>query len=283
MITSPTKKFIKNPIFISYTSLNDFLKCKRSYYLKNIYRDPKSGLRVQIASPYLSLGSTVHDTARWFLDMKGQASLEQLEDKFRNFWLKYRGKRGGFESDEVEGDFGRRGLKMLSNFFKNWKILGSEMPPLNFPKYPLFEDVVLMGNMDFVGEQEDGSLHVLDFKTGLNDEKDPLQLYIYAILAEANLQKPVSKIGFWYLDRDSEPKEAVLDPLDKTLDFLKEKAIELKKAIKEGHWVCKNNTLPEGGLCRECQAYQDILDGKGEFVFTDYKFKKDIYYLPRST
>ena len=285
MIQKPKQEYIKNPIFISYTSLSDFLKCPRAYYLKNIYRDPKTGFRVQVASPHLSLGSTVHDAAKWYLEMGGQVTYPQLEAKFRNLWLKYSGKRGGFSSKEEEAGFGKRGLKMLENFFKNAKRLERVTHRIDFPKLHLFEDVVLMGNFDFVGEKEDGSLHVLDFKTGANDEKDPLQLYIYAILAEANFGKPVSSASFWYLDREDKPREIVLDPLEPKLEWLKEKAKELKKALDEGMWMCvkegPSTRSARSGQCRDCTDYQAILDEKGEFQFTDYRYKKDVYYLHR--
>jgi len=277
VIQKPKFEYIKNPIFVSYTSLKDFLNCPRAYYLKNIYKDPKTGFRLQIASPYLSLGSTVHDSVKWFLDMKGQATSDQLIQKFRNFWLKYTGKRGGFASREEEGNFGSRGLKMLENFYKNWQVLGKGAPAITFPKYPLLDNMVLMGNFDFVGEKTDGSLQIVDFKTGANDEKDPIQLYIYAILAEANLEKEVSAASFWYLDRDDAPKDIVLDPLEPKLEWLKEKSKELKQAIEGGMWVC----IKGDQVCRDCKDYQAIIDGKGEFQFTDYRYKKDIYYLER--
>ncbi len=239
--------------------------------------EPHEPFKIQIASPYLSLGSTVHDSIKWFLDMHGQVTKEQLIGKFRNFWLKYRGKKGGFESREQEGDFGKRGLKMLDNFFANAQILEKTTHQVNFPKLNLFEDVILMGNFDFVGEKEDGSLHVVDFKTGANDEKDPMQLYIYAILAEANLEKSVSSASFWYLDRDDKPKEIVLDPLEGKLEWLKEKGQQLKKAIDEGTWVCVKGDQ----MCRDCRDYQAIIDSKGEFQFTDFRYKKDVYFLRR--
>lgn len=277
MIQKPKSDFIKNPIFLSHTSLSDFLKCPNSYYLKNIYRDPKTGNRLQVASPHLSLGSTVHDSVKWFIDMEGQATFSQLEKKFRDLWPKYSGKRGGFSSREEEALFGNRGLKMLDNFYKNAKKLEKAMPNINFPKYNLFEDVVLMGNFDFVGEKEDGSLHVLDFKTG-RDVKDAVQLYIYAILAEANFKKPVTEASFWYLERDEDPKPIVLDPLEPQLEWLKEKAKELKKAIEIGTWVCKKEDS-----CQDCLTYKAIIDGFGEFQFTDERYHKDIYYLNKST
>lgn len=278
MIQKPKTEYIKNPIFVSFTSFSDFLKCPRSYYLKNIYRDPKTGHRIQITSPHLSLGSTVHDAIKWYLEMKGQLTDQQVIEKFRNLWLKYRGKRGGFESDEMEAGFGKRGLKMLQNFLKNAQKLEKITHQVDFPKLHLFDEVILIGNLDFIGERPDGTLHVLDFKTGANEEKDTLQLYIYAILAEANFGKPVTSASFWYLDREDAPREIVLDPLEPKLASIKEKAQELKKAIGEGSWVCLKGG--QGGQCIDCTCYQAIIDGQGEFQFTDHRYKKDVYYLP---
>ena len=164
---------------------------------------------------------------------------------------------------------------MLENFIKNAQVLEKLVNPLSFPKVHLVENMVLLGNIDYVGEMDNATLHIIDFKTGAKDEDSPLQLYIYAMLAEANYGKKVSKVSFWYLDRDNQPKEAVLDPLDKTYQWLKEKAIEIKQALDTNHWVCAGQNR-----CN-CEAYQSIISGKGEFMFTDYKFKKDIYYFKK--
>ncbi|MDP3974115.1 MAG: PD-(D/E)XK nuclease family protein [Candidatus Daviesbacteria bacterium] len=285
MISKPQFKYIKNPIYISYTSLRDFLKCPRSYYLKNIYKN-KDDRRIQVASPYLSLGSTVHDSVKWFLETAEKPALDELIRKYRDLWPKFSGKRGGFSSREEEGNFGKRGLKMLENFYRNWQVLGKKAPEITFPKYNLLDNIVLIGNFDYIGERKDGSLHVVDFKTGANDEDDPTQLYIYSILAEVNFEKSVSAAGFWYLDREDQPRDIVLDPLEPKLDWLKEKAKELKKTIELGEWTCVKNDAPDvgsspknGALCRDCKDYQAIIDGKGEFQFTDYRYKKDVYYL----
>lgn len=275
MIARQKPEFIKNAIYLSYTSVKDFLKCPNAYFLKNIYRDTKTGFRLQIASPYLTLGGTVHDSIKWFLETKGQANKDQVIQKYRNFWLKYRGKKGGFSSLEEEAVFGKRGLKMLDNFLNNAGRLEKSVEQPTFPKFNLVENVILIGNFDFIGGGSEG-LHIVDFKTGINDEEDTLQLYIYAILAEANLGKVVSKASFWYLDREDAPQDIVLDPLEPKLGWLKEKALELKKAIKADNWTCIKESL-----CRDCKDYQDIIDGKAEFQFSDFRYKKDIYYLKR--
>lgn len=277
MIQKYEKKYVKNALFLSHSSLGDFLSCPRAFYFKNIYRDKKTGYRLQIASPYLTLGSLVHEMIKWFLEMKKQVSKEQLLKKYENYWLKYQGKRGGFSEKAEEESFKERGRKMLDRFYDTSKILGQMLPPMDFPKYFLDEETILFGNLDYVEELSDGSLHIIDFKTGQKEE-DALQLHIYAILTEANLQKPVTKISYWYLDRDKEPKEMILEPLENHLKYLTAKGREIKKAIAEGQWICKKGD----DLCRDCGNYQAILEGKGEFQFSDDLYKKLIFYLPKT-
>ncbi len=277
MIPRKQTKFVKDAIFLSNTSLNDFFKCPKSYHLKNIYRDPRNNFRIQIANPYLSLGATVHDVVKWYLLSSNTPTLNEVKLKFKDLWWKYHGKRGGFTLARDEADFVNRGLKILENFFANAKRLEKLAPPAHFPKYPLLPDVILTGNMDFVGELPDGSLHVVDFKTGSKDEEGPLQLYIYAILAENYYGKPVKKASFWYLDREDAPKEAVLDSIELNLKWLIEKGKQVKDAWEENCWDC----IKGDELCRECRDYQAIIEGKGEHLYTDHSFKKEVFFLPR--
>ncbi len=268
--------YIKNPIYISYTSLTDFIKCSNAYYLKNIYRDERQGFKLQIINPYLVLGSTVHDTIKWYLESPTKPAKKETLSKFRNFWRKYRGKRGGFSSLEDEIMFGTRGLKMLENFLDHADTLEPCAPFMTFPKFNLIENIIMIGNFDFVGFCPDGTLHLVDFKTGTHDEDNALQLYMYAILAEENFKKKVSKASFWYLDRDDGPREIVLDPIDRQLEWLQRKALELKKAIEANDWICVKESE---GLCRDCREYSLIVKGKGEWLFSDFRYKKEIYYL----
>ena len=61
--------------------------------------------------------------------------------------------------------------------------------------------VTLFGRVDRIDAEPDGSLHLIDYKTGSHeDEVDPRQLRLYAIRAEASLGKPVTRLSFWYLD-----------------------------------------------------------------------------------
>lgn len=275
MIPKQKHEFIKDALWISYTGLRDFLKCPGAYYLKNRYRDPKTGNRLQIASAPMTLGNLVHDAIKWYLQTGRVADKDAVIKQFKNHWLKYRGKKGGFSSVAEEGEMGKRGLAMLDNFINNVSFLEPHVPIFDFLKFRLDDKIVLNGRVDFVGELPDGSLHILDFKTGSKEEEDSTQLHTYAILAESHLQRPVSKISYWYLDRESAPKEAVLDLLEEKLEWLRQKALEIKKAVEEDKWEC----IEKDKLCRDCKNYQAIIDGKGEFQFSDEAFKKDVYFL----
>jgi len=46
--------------WVSHSSICDFQHCPRAYYLKNIYKDPKTNRKLQIISPPLALGQVVH-------------------------------------------------------------------------------------------------------------------------------------------------------------------------------------------------------------------------------
>ena len=48
-------------VWVSHSSITDFLKCPRAYFLHNIYKSPKTGHKITIVSPPLALGQTVHE------------------------------------------------------------------------------------------------------------------------------------------------------------------------------------------------------------------------------
>jgi RecB family exonuclease len=63
--------------------------------------------------------------------------------------------------------------------------------------------VLLTGRIDRVDEEADGSLSVLDYKTSEPpDEVHPRQLYLYALMVESKVKRPVSRGSFWHLADD---------------------------------------------------------------------------------
>jgi ATP-dependent helicase/DNAse subunit B len=84
-------------LWVSHSSISDFLQCPRAYYLKNIYKDPDTGRKFQITSAPLSLGSAVHEVIEALSEIPTQDRFRQsLLEKFETAWKKYHGKIGGF-------------------------------------------------------------------------------------------------------------------------------------------------------------------------------------------
>ncbi len=269
-----------NTIWISHTSLNDFEKCKQLYYLRNLYRDKKYGnsFRLQVASPFLSLGEAVHDAIDHFTERyePEHRTLDRLIYEYKRGWSLKPGKIGGYRDSSQEQEFKERGEAMLERFFKHSHFSKGKPIRVNFPKFPLKgeDDVVLVGNFDWL-EEIDGGLHVMDFKTGKEESEDSLQLPIYAILAEHVLNKPVKKVSYWYLDRDEEPVETKIPDLDKTLATVKEKASKMEDAIKFQDFPC----IAEIGYCKHCHEYYKVIHDQAEHVQTDFKRKREVFYL----
>src|SRR5438552_3446077 len=105
--------FNPNTIWLSHTSLGDFEKCHKLYYLRNLYRDKShgNGYRIQVANPYLSLGQAVHDAIDHFVTRykTDERTKDKLFYEFERAWQMRPGKRGGFKEADQENYFKERG------------------------------------------------------------------------------------------------------------------------------------------------------------------------------
>src|SRR3989338_9994558 len=102
-----------NSLCVSHSSINDFLKCPRAYFLHNIYRT-KDNRKINLVSPSLSLGHVVHETLENLSNYKAEIRfLQPLENSFEENWAKVSGKVGGFKSVEEEMEAKTRAKKMI--------------------------------------------------------------------------------------------------------------------------------------------------------------------------
>jgi predicted RecB family nuclease len=118
--------------------------------------------------------------------------------------------------------------------------------------------------------EEGDSVHIIDFKTGKNEEdEDSLQLSIYCLLVH-NLQKrKVKKVSFWYIDRENQPREMIMPDLEMAHKKVLNIAMEIKKLRQKGVYSCTK------GGCYACRPLEEILEGKCKFIRT--KGYQDIY------
>jgi len=268
--------------WVSHSSISDFLKCPRAYFLRNVYKDPKTGHKMTIASPPLALGQAVHEVIESLASLPAGERLKvSLVKRLDPVWLKVTGKKGGFKTHSEEMIYRQRANQMLMNLQEDpgpvqrpaIKIKSS----MNLPYYFLSEEdnIILCGKIDWLEyRQKDDSVHIIDFKTGKNEEpEDSLQLPIYLLLATNTQSKKVSAASYWYLDRDEGLTDKKLPDMEKSFEKVYAVARRIKLARQINHFKC-----PKGG-CYSCRPYERIIKGEGEKV-TVSDTRQDVYILP---
>ena len=79
-------------IWVSHSSMGDFLKCPRLYYLHNVYKDKKTGNKMAIISPHMSLGVAVHNVLENLVNFKTEERFTRdLLADFEENWTKVSG------------------------------------------------------------------------------------------------------------------------------------------------------------------------------------------------
>ncbi len=267
-------------VWVSHSSMGDFLKCPRSYYLKNMYKNPKTGKKINTVSPALSLGSAVHEVVEGLAEFPAEKRFEnppELLKRFEETWKKFEGKKGGFKTKEDEDNTKARGIAMIERVVNNPGPLTEKIVKLPegemLPNFYLSEadNIILCGRIDWLQYiPEDNSVHILDFKTGKNEENsDSLQLPIYQLLLD-NLQKrKVSGASYWYLDSDDTPKEVQLIDLKESF----EKVYKVAKEVSDARTLSKTESVenvfkcPRGEEgCFSCSPFEKIIKGEAEFL-----------------
>jgi len=268
-------------VWVSHSSISDFLKCPRAYYLKNVYKDPKNGHKIKLMSPSLALGSAVHEVLESLSVLPKEKRLsESLVLKFDKVWEKYRGKKGGFFDEDAEYRYKMRGQEMLRRAMNNPGPLARAAVKMqtDLPYFWLSEEenIILCGKIDWLEYLPDSdSVHIIDFKTG-KAEEDPesLQLPIYHLLVHNCQKRKVAKASYWYLDGDSDSVEKVLPELAEAEKKVLDVARQIVLARKLNRFKC-----PNGDGCRACAPMEKIFRREGEFVGED-GYRADVYVLP---
>lgn len=278
--------------WFSHSSIGDYLKCPRSYYLHNIYKDPKTKRKINIVNPHLALGVSIHEVLEGLAKYKAEDRFKKpLEDSFGVAWKKVSGKWGGFKNESEEKETKSRAEEMLKRVKNNPGPLlektvkikeGNNGMPPNFYLSPE-DNIILCGKIDWlIYKPEDDSVHILDFKTGRNEENsDSLQLPIYSLLLK-NLQKrKVSGASYWYIDKDDAPVEVSMPNEQESF----QKVFQITKEIKEAREKSmslgpeKVFKCPRGdGGCFACSPFEKILHGEALYIGVG-DMDKDTYMI----
>ena len=267
-------------VWVSHSSIADFVKCPRLYYLRNVYKDPRTGNKFNIVTPALSLGGAVHEVIESLSVLDSDLRFkDSLLDKFDKVWEKYSGKIGGFKDATTESEFKERGRQMLLKITENPGVLINKAIKIKsddgLPFYWLSEEenIILCGKIDWLHYiPETDSVEIIDFKTGKNEEsEDSLQLPIYFLLAK-NLQKRnIAGAKYWYLDSGKIADMKLPEEKDAY-----EKVFDVAKRIKLGRLI-NHLKCPTDG-CFACRPFEAILKGEGEKVGLS-EYRQDLYIL----
>jgi len=271
--------------WVSHSSMGDFIKCPRAYYLHNVYKDPNTRRKINLVSPALSLGLSVHEVLEGLANYKTEDrfSRDLLKD-LDKAWEKVTGKKGGFKTLDEENDTKKRAIDMIERVIKHPAPLLNKTVKIKEaenglpPNYYLSEDlnIILCGKIDWlIWKPEDDSVHILDFKTGKNEENsDSMQLPIYQLLLK-NLQKrKVTGASYWYLDKDNDPIDVKLPDIDESYNRVYAVALKVKSARESNDFKCPGG---EGG-CFACRPFEKVIRGEATYIGVG-DMKQDLYML----
>jgi ATP-dependent helicase/DNAse subunit B len=267
-------------VWVSHSSIADFLRCPRSYYIRNVYKDPKTNHKITVMSPALALGQAVHEV----IDTLSMLPVEErlaisLPKRFDSIWQKVSGEIGGFTSHAQELEYKERGIAMLKRIEQSPGPILKKAVKIRadggLPYYWISEEdnIILCGKIDWLEYLPDDSVHIVDFKTGKNEESaESLQLPIYLLLAVNTQKRKVSKASYWYLNTDGPLREKELPDLHDAEEKVLKVARRIKLARQMNHFKC-----PKDG-CFSCRPLEKVLTGEGKKVGVS-EYGQDIYIV----
>ena len=231
---------------LSPYAIGIFEQCPRRYRYQYVERLIQKYRRPW---PWLTMGANVHAALAQFLSVvpvaeRTPATIEKLlRDKWRR-------SRQGFADAEQEREYGERALAQLRWFATTQPVDVRPLMIERFHEAPVGEKLVLRGKIDRVDRDEDGSLHVIDYKTGkVPENPDTFQLLQYAVILPRILDRPVTRASYLYLG-GSEWRTFPIDPddVDRTVGAVLSIAGRIERETEYPVIV--------GRLCRYC----DFLD-----------------------
>ncbi len=197
--------------------LSMFVQCPQKY--KFAYVD-RLAAEFRVPRPYFTMGENVHSALRDFLGYVpiDERTEERLHQLLRSYWKK---NRKGFENTEDEKKWGEKALSMLTLFYQKqtWDI----KPLLVEQNLEILinPDLSLTGKIDRIDNTSDGSINIIDYKTGKepNDAQsflmDDIQLLAYSYLAQKHLRRNITSAGCLYLQTGNlvniEPSQEMIE------------------------------------------------------------------------
>ena len=169
---------------LSFTRVDTFEQCPRRFRYQYVDGLP------QAPAPQLSFGSSLHATLEWLYDRKHPVlpTLEEMLQALYGAWESAGYAEVGREEQLEAYEHARR---IVAELHARIAREGFRLPAAveAWFELPFADDVVVVGAIDRIDVDEDGALHVIDYKTNRrarsrSQVRGSLQLAIYALATE---------------------------------------------------------------------------------------------------
>jgi len=247
------------PDKFSFSQLAAFSTCPLQYKFAFVLKIPAPSDKAS-----LIFGRVLHNVLHDFLEPLEIASAPQdslfskpkaeLNEKKLLALYEDKWQADGYGSKEEREKYYQKGKTILKTFWHN--LSAEELPEILFlEKNFTFKigDGIIKGAIDRVDRLPDGTLEIIDYKTGNPKETlqyaDKRQLILYKIFLEEFLKIKVSKLSYYYLEGTYKTS---FEAKDKDVEKLRQEVLEEIAEIKKGNFPPNPSEL-----CKYCD-FRDI-------------------------
>ena len=212
---------------LSPTSVATFRQCRLQYKFRYI---DKLGDQYGGPRPYYTMANHVHATLEHLLSLVPvqKRTVETAKALLKKNWRRY---RVGFRNRADEERWARRALAEVTRFVLEQDVTVTPLMVERAVETEITPGLILRGRPDRVDRQLDGSLHIIDYKTGILPESiDWSQLDLHALILSRGTSYPVSRVSYFYLlSGTTETKELNAKVLQETTWELFRVAKQIRK------------------------------------------------------
>ncbi|MFN3690412.1 MAG: RecB family exonuclease [Fimbriimonadales bacterium] len=220
---------------LSPTKITTYLACRIKYHWA--YRTPY-GKWVRRPNPAFAFGSNLHRVLEYFHNAGGAEKLspDEFHRALEQLWS-----HAGFETSEQSEAYKQAGLQLAQQYYQSQV----EQPPeatVLFTERTLRRDMgryVLIGRLDRVDEHPDGTLEIIDYKSGRTavsetQVRNDFALHCYALLLQEYYPNRPLQIAIYALRAN---KKVAVPVEPQTLAAFRELLNQLASQILDEDWA----------------------------------------------